>query len=83
MNIYRTRFALACPNNGRLIDYRLEIRTIRVVMVEDIQAAIATASEAGKPYHETVADQLHEALGGVQTIVAFHHGVEIETVRGL
>lgn len=82
MNIYRHAFTLTCPNNGQTIAYRLTITTIHVLMVEDITAACVEAQQLGKPYHENVADMLHAKFGGQQCMVAFHHGVQIETHRG-
>lgn len=82
MNIYRHVFAAPCPNNDRQVDYTLEIRTPRVIMVEAIMEACAKATECPKPYHETMADLLFEQFAGQQRLVAFHHGVEIETHRG-
>lgn len=82
MNIYRYVFTGPCPNNQRAIDYWLEIRAQRVIMVEEIAAECDRAKEAEKPYHETIADRLFEKFGGQQRMVAFHHGVWIETLRG-
>lgn len=82
MNTYRHDFSTRCPNNGQVIWYRLEIEALHVVMAEDIQAAGKDAQTLPKPYHENIADMLHERFGGVQRLFAFHHGVEIETLRG-
>lgn len=79
MNIYRTEFSAACPNNGAHITYTLEIRTERVIMVEDIVARTRTLRSG---YHEQIADRLHKVLGGEQVLRAHHHGVDIETHRG-
>ena len=81
-NIYRHRFEGPCPNNDAVIDYSVEIETIRVVMVEEIVEACVKARDLPKPYHENIADYLFERFGGRQRMVAFHHGVEIETRRG-
>lgn len=82
MNIYRHSFSAPCPNNAIPVDYAFELATIRVVMVEDIVAACAAAKQADRPYHETIADTLFSKFGGRQTLIAFHHGVQIETRRG-
>lgn len=82
MNIYRHVFIGPCPNNERAIDYYLEIRAQRVIMVEEIVAECERAKTAEKPYHETIADRLYAKFGGQQTMMAFHHGVWIETRRG-
>lgn len=82
MNIYRHRFSVDCPNNGQHIDYALEVRAFHLVMAEDIVTACAGAAGIERPYHENIADMLHARFGGWQRLVAFHHGVEIETLRG-
>jgi len=78
MNKYRHTFAAICPSDGETIIYSLEICTTAMVHVEQIKAATALIK---KGWHEQIADRLSEALGGHQTIVATHQGVEIETVR--
>ena len=78
MNIYRHTFEAVCPSDGELIIYRLEVRSPAMIHVEHIKAATAIIK---KGWHEQIADQLAEALGGDQTIIATHQGVEIETVR--
>jgi hypothetical protein len=78
MNIYRHTFAATCPSDGDTIIYSLEIRTRAVVMVEHIRTATVLIKSG---YHEQIADELSERLGGNQTIKAVHQGVEIETVR--
>jgi len=80
MNVYTTQFGAKCPNNGKMIWYTLRIERIprHVLMVEDILEA---TMGLGAGYHEALADSLHAALGGRQTLTAEHHGVTIETVR--
>ncbi|WP_286915674.1 MULTISPECIES: hypothetical protein [Pseudomonas] len=78
MNIYRHTFTATCPSNGDTIIYRLEIRSLAVMMVEHIRTATALIKSG---YHERIADDLAERLGGDQTIKAVHQGIEIETVR--
>lgn len=77
MNIYRHQFIAQCPNNGRMVDYSLTIQSNRMIMVEDIQSA--TSQSTG--YHEAFADMLYAKFGGRQTIVAHHHGTDVETIR--
>lgn len=79
VNIYRINFQNVCPNNGKTINYHLTITTTATVMVERIIEACAAREPA---YHEDLADELHETIGGKQTLVAYHHGVWIETQRG-
>lgn len=78
MNAYTTEFFTNCPNNGLRIKYRLRIETREIIPVEQITAKVETISEG---FHEEVADELLAAFGGVQTLVADHHGVTIETTR--
>lgn len=78
MNAYTTEFFTNCPNNGLRIKYRLRIETREIIPVEQITAKVEGISEG---YHEEVADELLRAFGGVQTLVADHHGVTIETTR--
>lgn len=78
MNTYRHAFAAVCPSDGETIIYSLEIKSPTIIRVEHIKAATALIK---KGWHEQIADRLSEALGGDQTIIATHQGVEIETVR--
>ena len=78
MNIYRHTFGAVCPSDGELIIYRLEVRSPAMIRVEHIKAATAIIR---KGWHEQIADRLAEDIGGDQTIIATHQGVEIETVR--
>lgn len=79
MNAYRTKFAAVCPVNGQIVQFDLRIETLSVLRVESIRAQVGMCTHG---FHEAFADQLHAALGGRQTLVAFHHGVEITTTRG-
>lgn len=77
MNTYTQKFRATCPANGRSVDYTLVIESSRMVMVEEIQAAV-TGLEG---YHEDFADRLLAKFGGSQTLSAYHHGTDIVTVR--
>lgn len=78
MNTYRHTFAAVCPSDGETIVYRLELKSLSMIHVEHIRAATALIKIG---WHEQIADRLSESLGGDQTIIAMHQGVEIETVR--
>ncbi|MFJ4587854.1 hypothetical protein ACIP1Z_11180 [Pseudomonas moraviensis] len=78
MNIYRHTFAAVCPADGETIIYRLELRSTSMIHVEHIKTATGLIKHG---WHEQIADSLSETLGGDQTIIAIHQGVEIETVR--
>lgn len=77
MNIYTQNFRATCPKNNCTVDYRLKIESMRTIMVEDIQAAVATL----EGFHEDHADKLLALFGGKQTLTAHHHGTDIETIR--
>lgn len=76
MNTYRFAFVARCPSDGQRIKYLCEIRTLDMILVENIRAAFPSEG-----YHEDIADKMHATFGGEQTIRAFHQGVQIETVR--
>lgn len=78
-NTYRAEFFARCPNNGARIHYTLTIETHEVIEVERINDAV---DDYRRGFHEQIADALHRRLGGLQRLVAHHHGVDIETTRG-
>jgi hypothetical protein len=80
MNIYKVEFFARCPTNNVRISYALKIQTHVVIPVEKIVDYVE-GIRAG--FHETLADELHAAFGGEQTLVAEHHGVVIETIRSI
>lgn len=79
MNVYTQRFFSICPKTKARVEYKLTIETQEIVMVEDIQEAVADF--ASGDYHESIADELHEKFGGTQTLEAHHHGTDIRTIR--
>jgi hypothetical protein len=81
MNLYRTWFAARCVNNGKAIEYDLQIESENFIMAEKIEDAVHQCAAVGM-YHEEIADFLHVELGGVQTLHAWHGRVELTTVRG-
>lgn len=78
MNAYIVEFFARCPTNDIRIAYCLRIETQEVIRVESIVDAV---DQIRSGFHEAIADDLHAALGGTQTIIADHHGVTIETTR--
>ncbi len=78
LNIYRYTFMATCPSDKASIKYSLQIETGSVIKAEQI---VAECTFDQPVFHEDVADRLHQALGGYQTLVAVHGGVEIETQR--
>ena len=81
MNIYRVSFTCQCMKNADRIEYHLEIKTERMIFVEDLLEAISEYREKAA-YHEPMADDLYKKLGGKQILIANHEGVEIDTRRG-
>lgn len=79
MNIYSTAFVSECPVNGKRINYELQIESQETIKVEAILKAV---SRVEAEFHEDIADRLFNQFGGIQTIRANHHGVQITTVRG-
>lgn len=81
MNIYRHNFISACPNNGQQINYALVVFSDHMIHVEKITVACAMWNPA---FHEKIADALFEQFPGTfQVLKAHHHGVNIETQRGV
>ena len=78
MNIYRHTFAATCPNDGDLIVYRLEIRSLCMIWVEHIKAATSLIKVG---IQEQIADNLQESLGGHLILTGTHQGIEIESIR--
>jgi hypothetical protein len=78
MNIYTTQFFARCPVNNIRVAYTLRIESETVIMADTI---IDTVEGVLEGFHEAIADQLVNELGGAQTLTAFHHGVTIETHR--
>lgn len=79
MNRYKTEFFSECPVNKVRVKYDLLIETEKTISVEELLGLFADYYASG--FHELMADDLYKRYGGRQTMKAFHHGVEIETVR--
>lgn len=78
MNNYTVQFFAFCPINGVRILYTLSIEINLVIMAE---ALIDAVTLHDKGFHEEIANDLLREFGGVQTLTANHHGVEIKTIR--
>lgn len=79
MNRYTTKFDCICPVNQENIQYKLVIETEEMIMVEELTQHLKDHCSEG--FHENIADDLFCCFGGVQKLVAIHHGVLIETLR--
>lgn len=80
MNIYSTTFFCKCPVNKARIQYDLTISIDKTIGVEELLEHIEKWYADG--FHERIADDLHVKFGGHQVLKAFHHGVNITTIRG-
>lgn len=81
MNIYRHQFICTCPANKQPIIYELEVRSQKMIYVEKIGVACQMWQQE---YHEKIADALEKQFPDTyQVLKAWHHGVEIETQRGI
>lgn len=78
LNKYRIEFFARCPANGIRVKYVLLIETVEAIRVELIVNRVEAIREG---LHEALADELHAAFGGKQTLTADHHSVVIETER--
>lgn len=79
MNRYQLQFFAKCPVNGVRVTYDWTVETFAGAMLP-VEALLDAAPTEG--FHEAIADALFAKFGGKQTLVAFHHGVTITTVRG-
>lgn len=79
MNKYSYKFKCTCPVNQKNIQYSLTIETEEMIMVEKLTQHIKNHCSEG--FHENIADDLFCSFGGLQKLVANHHGVLIETYR--
>lgn len=77
MNRYTYEFKCKCPNNQKMIDYKLVIETNEVIMVENLKEILSVESA----YHEDLAEKIQFKFPGNQYLVAFHDDVLIETWR--
>lgn len=79
MNVYTTTFFCKCPVNKVRIQYDLTISTTSMISVEELLEHIEKFYADG--FHELIANDLHARFGGHQILKAFHHGVNITTIR--
>jgi hypothetical protein len=56
---------------------------IKTDSVIEVEAIIKELDSITSGFHEELADHLFDVFGGFQTMIANHHSVEIETIRGL
>jgi hypothetical protein len=80
LNKYKLTFTALCPVNNKKITYNLEIKSNAMIRVEDLLAFVWQVDQG---FHEAIADSLIERFGGQQILRAYHHGVFIDTERGL
>ena len=81
MNIYTTSFIAACPNDGLLIAYQLEIKSGETIMCEDINE-ILTKYAGQAMYQEDIADDLFSAIPCHQLVLKGQHaGIDVTSTR--
>ena len=80
LNKYKVTFTALCPVNSKKITYNLKIKSDAMIRVEDLLAFVRQVDQG---FHEAIADSLIERFGGQQILRAYHHGVFIETERGV
>lgn len=77
-NKYTYRFNVKCPNDNKIICYKVKIKTNELIFVEDI---VKKCKSIETGFQEDIANQLMMEFGGVQTITAVHNGVSVRTFR--
>lgn len=70
-----------CPADGRPDVYRLTVRTGRTIPVEDILAAVLTATKE-PAFQEAITQELHRLLAAEVETVGTHSGVVTTVVCG-
>lgn len=79
MNIYECTHRASCPN-GQLMDaYEITIKSHKTIMVEQILATLAELPSA--IYQEDLATALRSKLGAEITVIGWHHGIKITSIR--
>lgn len=76
MNTYRYKFSVTCPNDGETIHYKLEMKSERMIMVEDI---IDSIRNIGSTYQEEIAGMLFRTFGCSMVLKGSHRGVSVTT----
>lgn len=79
MNIYEVSHLSACPNGGLMDRYHITLESPETVMVEQIKKALSEASD--QIYQEDLATYLRNRLGVKTTVVGWHHGVKVTSIR--
>ncbi len=77
INEYTYDFISECPVNGKLINYRLVIRSETKILCEHIETRCALHR---KGFHEDIAADLKKAFPGDQKLTARHGQVQVKTI---
>jgi hypothetical protein len=77
INEYTYDFISECPVNGKLINYRLVIRSEAKILCEHIETRCAMHR---KGFHEDIAADLKKAFPGEQKLTARHGRVQVKTI---
>ena len=79
MNIYETHHRSSCPNGALLDAYEITIKSHHVIMVETINEVLASVKDC--IFQEDLATVLRSKLGAEITVIGWHHGIKITTIR--
>ena len=79
MNTYSTSASFACPNNGDIDRYDIEIRSAKTIQVETILRVLSEVP--AKIYQEDLASFLCSKLGAEVKVSGWHQGIFIMSVR--
>jgi len=79
MNTYKLNFASTCPNDNAVDNYKLTIKSKKIIMVEDILEVVAEIKKEAK-YQEEIHDTLKKNFPEAKIkMVGWHLGIEITT----
>jgi hypothetical protein len=78
---YRLEITAVCPLDKKADVYRCEVQASRTILVEDILAAVKTATKR-PAYQEEICTDLHRELACRVILIGLHSGVETEVVCG-
>ena len=79
MNIYELNHIAKCPNGVLSDSYEITIKSSKTIMVEDILHELEKIES--HIYQEDLATKLRSAIGAEISIVGYHHGIKITTIR--
>jgi hypothetical protein len=78
---YELEAVCTCPVDSRGDYYRVTVESVRVIPVEDIQAAVKEEG-ATKQFQEKFTEGLSRRLGAKVTTVGFHSAIKTTVICG-